>query len=172
MGLYRIAFTAALLIPLSVSANPCLGVKVSEAATHANQLNTAMESLSRHAEALLNEAGANMDREAAHAATTLEHDRVRLIHERGRGVLDFLDRLEMLAGIRDRMVDKRDLALVDRFSALAANHVGRSSTSARDRVTADLSKLTRPGVAYDAGKLRDVLADIERRYGSCGAVKF
>lgn len=155
-----------LVVPL-VHAVEC-GPLIQESKVKAleKSLTDALSKLRQHEEVLINEnkrllAGAFSEvSEKDFQKTTLEIDRVSLSHIVGEQVESRLDATSMQVVIRDLMVDKQDRLIVEKYLSLYAAQLKRISEINYRYISKTLTQVSRPGVAIDVSKLRDVLGTV------------
>lgn len=84
-----------------------------------------------------------------------------------RDLHDALSRGEMLARIRDLMRDSQDKQILRQSLSSVAHGARDLSHTVHDSVNQTLAGLTRPGIAIDVSKLRDLAGEAAKMFDSC-----
>ena len=85
------------------------------------------------------------------------------------GVEAALSTASAVAAVRDAMLDRRDTERANKFLSLHLATVRKTASVALKRMNTALRKITLPGVAIDASKLRDAIEAIVQEFGRCEA---
>lgn len=135
------------------------------------QIESTQKNLSLHRGALQDEAS-KLNSIGAHDKSMRNYDEDGLIDSAQRSadyVVIELSKSLMLSQLKSMMIDQRDKVAVERFLSLVAVYVGKSSQAAQERLGQILSRVSRPGVAIDIAKLRDILTATTKDFGVCNA---
>lgn len=127
------------------------------------------ENILQYSSALLQEAEVASQSGNDRLADTIlrEQDRLDKIYDAADRLVNILDQSLMLAKIRDRMLDVRDKETVERHLSHVATRLGKSAVVANRPFSRLIPKLTRPGNAVEAAKVRDAIREVAVRLDGC-----
>lgn len=96
-----------------------------------------------------------------------ELDKVRFTHDYSRELQHSLARAELLTQLRDSMRDTKDKQATQSFLSIAASATRELNETVRESVGELLTSATRPGIAVDISRLRDLANETAKLFGNC-----